>query len=291
MSIKKLWREPFVHFFILGVFLFGLDAMLRDQSDTASRGEIVVSAGRIENLAAVFEKTWKRPPTAMELRGLVDTYIRDEALFREGVLMGVDQDDNVIRRRVRQKVDFLVDDLASPTEPEDAELQSWLDEHTETYLVPATYTFSHVFVNPEKHGDSLESEANRLLAELRSLGANVDLNELGDATLLEPTFVDYRADMVAGSFGDRFTSQLEDAPIGEWSGPYGSSFGAHLVYMAAMTPARVPKLEEVRNAVERDWRRVQREAAVVEFHQETVDKYDVTVEWPLTTAEATEPGE
>ena len=122
MSIKKLLREPFVHFFVLGVVLFGIDALLRGQSDTEDKGEIVVTEGRIENLAAMFEKTWQRPPTNVELEGLVNSYIRDEALYRHGVEMGLDQDDNVIRRRVRQKLDFLIDDLASPAEPDNSEL-------------------------------------------------------------------------------------------------------------------------------------------------------------------------
>jgi hypothetical protein len=284
MTEKRFWHEPFVHFFILGVLLFGIDAFLRNQSDTASAGEIVVTAGRIENLGAMFERTWQRPPTAVELKGLIDSYILDEALYREGVALAMDQDDSVVRRRVRQKLDFFVDDLASPDEPEEAELQAWLDAHKDAYAIPAVFTFFQVYLNPERHGDTLDAEAQRLLAELRASTSSIDIGSLGDATLLEPDYVNYRADMVESGFGGGFAAQLEGAPVGEWSGPYESAFGVHLVYLEALTPAGTPELTVVRDEVERDWRYDQREAAVARFHQQALEGYEVTVEWPESTA-------
>jgi hypothetical protein len=280
MKKQRFWREPFFHFTLIAVLIFVVDAWLRDRSDAAGAGEIVVTAGRIENLSAMFEKTWQRPPTDEELQGLVNTYIRDEALFREGVALGVDQDDNVIRRRVRQKVDFFVDELASPAEPEEADLQGWLDEQSENYAVPAVFTFVQIYLDPQQNGESIGARIDELLIELQAADTDIDISMLGDATLLRPAYVDYRADLVANSFGHSFAKQLEEAPVGQWSGPIESAYGVHLVYMEAMTPARIPELAEVRDEVARDWRREKREAAVAEFHEQAVARYEVTVEWP-----------
>jgi hypothetical protein len=279
MTSHRIWREPFLHFTLLGVLIFAADAWLRDRSDAAGSGEIVVTAGRIENLSAVFARTWQRPPTAEELRGLVDSYVLDEAMFREGVALGVDQDDAVIRRRVRQKMEFFVDEIAGSGEASDEELEAWLAENAQTYVVPAQFTFQQVYLNPDSHGEALAATAESLLEQLRAAETGVDAAALGDRSLLDSTYTDFRADMVARSFGQVFVDQLAELPTGEWSGPVQSGYGFHLVYVDSVTPARAPVLAEVRGPVERDWRRTQREAATDLFYQQTVERYDVTIEW------------
>ena len=273
-------REPFLHFVLLGVLVFAVDATLRQRSAEAGGGEIVVTQGRVENLAALFAKTWRRPATVAELRGLVDNYVLEEALFREGVALGVDQGDTVIRRRVRQKMDLFVDDLVDSGGTPEAALEEWLAEHPESYVQPARFTFRQVYLNPDRRGSELRVDAERLLAELRSTDGASDLDELGDVSLLEPTYSDDRADRVASSFGPVFAEHLAGLPAGEWSGPLESSFGLHLVFIEATTPARQPDLAEVRDEVERDWSHAQREEASERFYEEVVSRYDVTVEWP-----------
>ena len=280
MNMKRLLREPFLHFVLLGVLVFAVDAYLRQRSTDAGGGEIVVTQGRIENLAALFARTWQRPPTAAELRGLVDEYVLEEALFREGVALGVDQGDTVIRRRVRQKMDFFVDDLVDPGETPEAELTAWLAEHPASYAQPARYSFRHVYLNADRRGDSTVADAERLLAELRSSDGASDPRELGDTTLLEYAYSDYRADTVESSFGQAFVEQLAELPTGEWSGPVESAFGVHLVFVDATIPGRLPDLAEVRDAIERDWSYAQRQEASKLFHEQVVSRYDVTVEWP-----------
>jgi parvulin-like peptidyl-prolyl isomerase len=278
--MKRILREPFLHFVLLGILVFAVDATLRQRSAEAGGGEIVVTQGRVENLAALFAKTWQRPATAAELRGLVDNYVLEEALFREGVALGVDQGDTVIRRRVRQKMDLFVDDLVDSMETPEAELEAWLADHSDAYAQPARFTFRQVYLNPDRRGSELRADAERLLQELRSTDGTSDLEKFGDPSLLEATYSDYRADRVESSLGPAFAEHLAGLASGEWSGPVESSFGLHLVFLEAVTPSRIPDLAEVRAEVERDWSRAQREEASVRFYEQIVSRYDVTVDWP-----------
>jgi parvulin-like peptidyl-prolyl isomerase len=243
-----------------------------------------VTQGRIENLAALFARTWQRPPTVGELRALVDEYVLEEALFREGVALGVDQGDTVIRRRVRQKMDFFVDDLLDTGESPEAELEAWLAEHPDSYAQPARFTFRQVYLNLDRRGDALRSDAERLLEELRSADGTLDPRELGDGSLLGYAYEDSRADTIASSFGQVFAEDLATLPTSEWSGPVESAFGLHLVFIDASTPGRLPALAEVRAEVERDWRFAQREEASKLFYEQVVSRYDVTVEWPQVSS-------
>ncbi len=276
--MKRFLREPLLHFIFLGIMVFALDALLRERE--TGGGDIVVSEGRIENLAALFAKTWQRPPTAEELRGLVDDYVLEEALYREGVALGVDQDDTIIRRRVRQKMEFIVDDIVELAEPSEAELEAWLGEHPESYTRPARFTFRQVYLNPERRGDALRSDAERVLMELRSTTSDTDPRKFGDGSLLNYENADVGTNMVANSFGQAFADHLSTLPTGEWSGPIESAFGIHVVFVDARTEERLPALAEVREAVARDWSYAQRQAASKAFYEGVLARYRVTVEWP-----------
>jgi parvulin-like peptidyl-prolyl isomerase len=219
--------------------------------------------------------------------------VLEEALYREGVALGVDQGDTVIRRRVRQKMDFFVDDLLDSGETPQAELEAWLAEHLESYAQPARFTFRQVYLNPDRRGDALRTDAERMLAELRSIDSTSDPRELGDRSLLEPAYADYRADIIGNSFGETFAERLAGLPTGEWSGPVESAFGLHLVFVDASTEERFPALPEVREEVARDWSFAQREEASKRFHEEVLARYRVTIVWPQASlaAEGAEPNE
>jgi len=279
--VTKRWtREPLLHFILLGSLLFALDAFLREREVEAGAGDIVVSEGRIENLAALFAKTWQRPPSAAELGSLVDDYVLEEALYREGLELGVDRDDAVIRRRVRQKMEFVVGDVVELAEPSEEQLEAWLAEHPESYERPERFTFRQVFLSRDKRGAALRSDADHVLAVLASLSAEVDPTGLGDPTLLEHAFGDSAADSVAASFGPSFLSDLARAPTGAWSGPIESPFGLHLVFVDARDGGRLPSLDEVRDAVARDWSYARRAEASEQLYETILARYQVTIEWP-----------
>ena len=273
-------KEPLLHFLLLGglIFLF--------YSSTAStpvgEREIRLTRGQQQHLATTFSRTWQRPPTEAEFSGLVDDWIREEIAYREGQAMGLDTDDTIIRRRLRQKVELLAEDIVSLREPTEAELQDWLDVHAEDYADEPRYTLSHVYFSEDRRGDAAPADAEQALALLTAGEGRVDPETLGDPLPLPRRWENERAGALAAQMGGTFLAGIEDLDIGRWQGPVRSGFGLHLVRVESMLPGRQPSLEEARQRVLRDWESEQRRAAIDGMYRRLLENYTVVVE-PLTT--------
>lgn len=270
-------REPLLHFLLIGAALFILFRILNG-GDTGAPRDIVISEARVEALAESFARTWLRPPTAEELRGLVDDYIAEEVYYREAIAMGLDRDDTVIRRRLRQKMEFISEDVAAAVEPTDAELQAYLGQHAEKFVESPRLTFEQVFLSSERRGDAVRRDAERLLDQLVANRAPASPAELGDPTLLPPGMEAVALHEIANTFGNEFATQLEEAPVGQWSGPVQSGFGLHLVRVGEWQPGTTPTLADVRPIVEREWQAERRQQTSMALLSELRSKYDVRVE-------------
>jgi len=287
--VKRWLKEPLLHFVLLGAAIFALDAAWSGGEARAGDDRIVVSAGRVENLAALFTKTWQRAPSGQELRALVDDYILEEALYREGKARGVDQDDTIIRRRVRQKMEFVVDDIIELIEPTQEQLAEWLAAHPGDYASPARYRFRQIYLSPERHPGTLEADAEEVLAALKALDEAADPRGLGDPALFEHAFPDASVEAIAAIFGEGFVEELAGAPLGEWNGPLRSAYGVHFVHIDQRVHAEAPALEEVEAAVARDWAFAQREAASGRYRDELLELYEVEIQWPVGSDEGRTP--
>ena len=158
-----LAAEPLAQFLLIGAGLFALHAAVRSGEPV---GEIRVSEGQLASLAALHERAWQRPPTRQELRGLVDGWIREEVAEREARALGLDRDDPVIRRRLRQKLQFLSEERADQRQPAEADLRDWLRRHPERYRRDPAYSFQQVSLNPGSGQGPPERRAAALLARL-----------------------------------------------------------------------------------------------------------------------------
>lgn len=269
-------REPLLHFLVLATGLFALsNAMSRMPADQEP-DTIVVSQERLKSLVLIFQRTWQRPPTQQELDGIVNEYVKEELLYREALAMGLDQDDTLVRRRLRQKLEFVAEDMADAAEPTDEELQRYLDKHPESFRVERRATFYQVYLSRERRGDSLEADSTALLAKLRS--GSVEAAEVGDPSLLSHFHESLTERGISSLFGSDFMAQLFATEPGQWTGPLESAYGAHLVLVDQKTDGRVPKLEEVREAVRREWIAARRTTSKEEFFQALLRKYHVVVE-------------
>ncbi len=286
--MSRFLREPLLHFLVIGAALFALYGALQGRSSGGAAGDqvIVVSAGQIEALAAKFQKFRQRPPSAAELQGLVDEYVEMEVLSREAMALGLDRDDSVIQRRLQQKMEFLAEDFESSTAPTDAELTAWLIEHAADYQEPARYSFRQIYFNPDRRGSTLRTEATALLARLRTSAVTVDVTTLGDSTLLPASSDAMALPLVERQFGATFAQELTALPVGEWAGPLRSAFGAHLIQVTAVTPARDSTLAEVRDAVTRDLMSARRRDAHARFVASLLAKYELNIEWPVADPQA-----
>jgi hypothetical protein len=275
----KLLREPLVHFLLLGAVLFGVFALVGDRG-SAQTGRIVVTPGHLEHLTVSFTRTWQRPPTAQELAGLLDDYIREEVLYREAVAMGLDRDDTIVRRRLRQKLEFLTEETAETAPPTEADLQVFLQQHLDAFRVEPRLAFQHVYLSRNRRGDATDTEARQLLAQLATGDAATDTAALGDPFLLPPEFALSSRSEIARLFGNGFATQLQHLEPGRWAGPIESGYGLHLVYIRERVDGRVLALAEVREAVQREWFAARRKAVNEQFYQRLRARYTVVVEQP-----------
>ena len=170
--MRSLLREPLLHFLVIGAALFGLYGLV-GKKEAEAPTKIVVSAERVANLVDRFARTWRRPPTQEELDGLVEDDIRDEVFYREGRAAGLDRDDVVIRRRVRQKMEFLAEDMAASA-PSEEQLAAYLAFHAERFRTEDRLTFRHVFLSATRRGEALEGDAREIAATLVGATAPVD---------------------------------------------------------------------------------------------------------------------
>lgn len=280
-SVRKLLREPLVHFLLIGATLFAAYGALN--KDAANSPEdIVITPGQIENLAYSFAKVWQRPPSTDELMGLINAHMKEEILSREAMKLGLDQDDSVIRQRLKQKMEFLAEDFAAASEPTEAELADYLKNNPDRFANEPEFTFRHVFLDPEKRGDRLPADAAALLAKLNKQGAAADASSAGDNLLLPWEFTDEPRHAVVAQFGEKFAAGLTKVNVGEWSGPIQSGYGTHLVYMVHRNERQLPALEEVRAEVKSELMNERRQEANLKFMNGLIEKYNVRIEWPVS---------
>jgi hypothetical protein len=268
--IRRLLREPLFHFLLLGALLFAAYGWL-NQGVFGARDEILVSRQQVEGLVMQFERVWQRPPTADERQSLIDGWVRDEVFYREALAMGLEQDDPVVRRRMSQKVQFIVDSGA-PAAPTQAELQRFLDEHADRYRREPAYALRQVFFDPAKHGEKLPET---LAAAQGALEAGREV--AGDSTML-PAELEGNATDVARGFGEEFEQALRKLPVGSWQGPVRSGFGLHLVRIDEREDGRPARLSEVRAEVERDLAHARAQAAGEAYYERLRSKYVVRIE-------------
>jgi len=270
----RLLQEPLVHFLLLGGAVFAVFALTRDPAEAAPRDEIVITAGQIRQLAAVFQKTWQRPPTRTELENVIEARVREEVFYREALTAGLDKDDTIVRRRMKQKLEFFMDDIAGQVTPTEQELQAFLDANDDSFRSESTFSFRHVYLSTDKR-ETPEEDARQLLARLKKGEADIE----GDRLLMvESSFRDTAQGSVARVFGRGFAVRLLEIPIGEWSGPIRSGYGLHLVFLESRVEGEVAKLDDVRDAVAREWTVVRRREMNEALYQRLRENYSITVE-------------
>ena len=273
----RLLREPLVHFAGLALIIFAIYYALTPHAARSGDNVIVVTAPKIEQMVAIFAKTWQRPPSAEELKGLIDDYVKEEIYVREALALGLDRDDTVIRRRLQQKMEFLTDLGVDQLSPTDADLEAYLKAHPDTFEIDPLIGFEQTFFNPEKHGDRIEADA---AAALKSLVANpgTDPGTLGDATLLPADLPPTSVSSIGETFGSDFADAVSRIEPGSWSGPIASSYGLHLVRVSERKPGRLPPLSEVRSAVLREWSNERRHEIADAEIDALLKRYKVRIE-------------
>ncbi|WP_157764615.1 peptidyl-prolyl cis-trans isomerase [Rhodobacter sp. CZR27] len=275
-------REPLLHFLVLALAVFAFHRLVASPAEDVG-GRIVVSAHKIEQMEAIFTRTRMRPPTAEELKLLIDDHVAEELFVREAVTLGLDQDDTVIRRRLRQKMEFLIAAEVEAQAPTDTELQAYLDAHPDAFDTGAMVGFEQVFLSPQAHGDRIEADAQVMLAALQADPA-ADPAGFGDPTLLPALLPPSDAAGIDGTFGPGFAAAMAGAEPGAWVGPLTSAYGKHLVRVTERQDARRPRLDEIHAIVAREWTNERTRNALQEHLGDLLARHDVVIDLPQPAA-------
>lgn len=275
--IKRILKEPLLHFLALGAVIFLTYSFVSKHSST-ELGTIVITQGQIDSLAKNFARTWQRSPAADELTNLIRDRVREEVLYREALALGLDREDTVIRRRLRQKMEFISHGIAALTEPTDAELGAWLQAHADKFRVEPRLTFRQVYFDPQKHGEYLSRDVAQLLQQLNQAGDQADISRLGDSLMLGQMMEAVPFIEIANQFGKAFARNLVALPLMQWQGPVESGYGLHLVFVSQRSESRQPALAEVRDVVRREWENARQVEANEKFYAELLKRYTVVIE-------------
>lgn len=280
MSWRRVLGEPLVHFLAAGAVLFGLSALAGESWGLGGgRDRIHVSAGKISQLRETWTRRWGAEPTADQLRGMVDDFVREEVLYREAIASGLDRDDVVVRRRLAQKVEFVAQNVAAAVAPSETELQEYFGRHAQRYAIPEQIGFSHVYFSRSARGADAERAARDALAGLRSgRSTAAETSRLGDRFMLQSEYPPQTQAQIRDLFGAEFAARVFELPPDEWAGPVPSSYGEHLVHVRHRVASRVPDLDEVRRQVVRDFEDERLRLAADRYYEELRGRYDVDVD-------------
>ena len=282
ISVKRLLREPLLHFLLLGGALFVAYGYLGPGVGAADASrQIRLTPDELLQLATYFQSQWRRPPTVEEFSRLVEDSVRQEVLYREAIAMGLDKDDTIVKRRMAQKMQFLAEDVATKREPGRVELEAWYAKNAEKFALPGRINFRQIYFSPDRRGERAREDAEKALAKLAGQPVDSKLAaSLADPFMLQDYYGDRASEQIAKEFGPVFAQAVFRATPGAWQGPIESGFGWHLVFVDSFVPGRSPAFEEVEPDVKTAWLGDQKEQAWRKAYETMRAKYTVLLPAP-----------
>lgn len=275
----KLFREPLLHFLLIGAAFFLFYNLFSNLGPDQSSKTIVVGADEIEWMKASWQQRWNRPPLPRELDSMIQDYIRETVLYREALALGLDKDDRFIRQRLSLKMEFLAADLATLTPPSEDALTAYFEAHRERYLDSPRYTFSQLYFDPGKRGDTAMWDAEATKRRLDA-GEVADPASLGDRLMLGSDFTGKDQIEIQKLFGPEFAASLAGLEPGQWYGPLLSGYGVHLVYVSRVDVPPDPDIAAIRDKLLQDWTSDKGEELKKEFYAGLRDQYTIIIEQP-----------
>lgn len=238
----KIFKEPLLQFLLIGAGLFFVYNILNAKK---SNDEIVIDSNIINEISAKYKMQWNREPGLQELSGLIETYLEQEVLYREAKTMNLDQNDEIIKRRLAQKMEFLSDDVSGSLEPDENALRTFYETHKDYYAKPVDYSLKQIYFSNDKRRDAW-NDANLALSENRTENS-------GDPISIPFQYINTGADKIALELGSKFASELDSLPAGKWTGPVRSGLGVHIVFIEEKKPSGFYSFEEVSDKVKVDY--------------------------------------
>jgi hypothetical protein len=279
---KRLLCEPLVHFLLLGALLFaGNEYLERGRGGAGPPRQIQLTVDDLRQLDLLFQSQWRRPPTPDEFTRLVESKVQEEVLYREGLAMGLDKDDTIVKRRIAQKVQFLSEDVAAAHQPTTAELNAWFEKNRDTFALAPRVSFRHLYFSPDRRGQRAREDAAKALTKLAGqLEDSKVAASLADPFMFQDYYADRAREQLAKEFGPPFARAVFALPPGSWRGPIESGYGWHLVFVQSVIAGRTPSFEEVEADVKTAWLVEQKQQAWRKAYEVMRAKYTVVLPVP-----------
>ena len=285
-SVKRCLGEPLIHFLLLGAVLFAVDRYVPPARGSGpSSQQIQLSLDDLAQLALQFQAQWRREPTPEELTRLIENKVQNEVLYREALAMGLDKDDEIVKRRMVQKMQFLAEDVSAAREPTSAELKSWFEKNSANFAEPNRVSFRHLYFSPDRRGQRARDDAAKALVKLARQPQDAQVaNSLSDPFMFQDYYRDRAPEFLGKEFGPKFAQAVAKLPPGSWQGPVESGLGWHLVFVDTVISGRVPAFEEVERDVKSAWLGEQKELAWRKAYEAMRAKYTVLLPAPPDSA-------
>jgi len=280
--MKRLLREPLLHFLILGALLFAVYAYTeRGRGGVEPSRQIQLSLDDLSQLDLLFQSQWRRDPTPDEFNRMVENKVQEEVLYREGLAMGLDKDDEIVKRRMAQKMQFIAEDVAASHPPTTAELKAWFEKNSEKFAQPSRVSFRHLYFSPDRRGPRAREDAASALAKLGGEPEDSKLAaSVADPFMFQDYYRDRAPEFLGKEFGPQFALAIAKLAPGSWQGPIESGFGWHLVFVDTLIPGRVPAFEEIEPDVRTAWLAEQKALAWEKAYKDMRAKYVVLLPAP-----------
>ena len=279
-SLLRRWlREPLLHVLLIGLALFVVYYALNPRAgQRQDSNHIAITADDLAQIRLAWMAQWQRPPTPEEMRNLLDGKIREEVLFREAMALGLDKDDTIVKRRLAQKMEFVMEDGAALREPADDELRRWFVQNAQRFAAPSLVTFRHLYFSPDLRGAGAREDALQALRKLSGKPEQTpELQGLSDPFMFQEFYAERSPDQVAGIFGATFAQALPGLTQGTWLGPVESGLGWHLLWIESATPGRIPAFEEIEAKVKSEWSDEQRAEAKRKMFDRMKERYQIVL--------------
>ena len=272
--MKKILKEPFFHFIGIGIILFILYGLVSDK--TVSKNTIVITDFDVSSIIASWEMQWKRPPTEQELQNLINLNIKQEVFYQEALNMNLDHNDEIIKRRLAQKMQFLSNDIATMIKPTEDDLKIYFQKNSDKYLTPTSYSLYQITFSPDKRKDSYK-DAEETLNNF-SKATFDEMKQFGDSLPFDYFIEDVNANELGLLLGSKFPKALENQLLNKWVGPIPSGFGYHLVFITEKVSPKIPSFESVKKAVYRDYEYDKQQEIDETIYQELKKKYMIDID-------------
>lgn len=271
--MTKLLREPLIHFLVLGLLVFLIDYWSTGGQSDDER-TIIISESVLARLDDTWIRTTGRKASPEDRKSLIAQYVEEEALAREAQNLGMAKGDEIIKRRLAQKMRFVAGAEEADPDPSESELENWFKDNRDKFNIAERRSFNHVYLSPERHGDQLMKAANGVLAKLEN---GADWKPLGDPFMQKRTYVTLPQSEVRRAFGPDFAKSVFALPKGQWSEPIGSAFGLHLVRIEAVDQAANADFVANRERINSAYIEAQAEAGKQTEIDRIVNRYKVVV--------------